>query len=270
MAVGVTTLQQTQLTEPLSEHPNRERSSAQVVNGSPGYRFCHPDNGVYFGGLTMRANLMIEQVTDIQRCQENSLLTSQYRLAFSDLHKSNKVGGSTPGARIAKNSTGVVFALLGAIIIGGFWSAPSFAYESGKFPGKGNKQAWIRAGVSFNQGNALIDKKNWSSAIKKYQEAIAIYPCSDGYFLGLGLAYEKRATPGDLAKAEAAYRKAAELCPSDWRNWNALANNMASQERYKECRDASVKAMSCNPPADKAVGINKTIKSLNNYLVTQK
>lgn len=156
------------------------------------------------------------------------------------------------------------------IVIGASWSPASSAYEPGKFPGKGSKQAWIRSTAPFNEGVDLFRAKKWDAAIAKYQEANSIYPYSDGHVLNLGLAYVKRAKPGDLAKAEAAYRKAAELCPTDWRNWNALANLMGNQQRYKECREAAVNAMNCNPPADKAAGIEKTIKSLNDYLVTQK
>lgn len=144
----------------------------------------------------------------------------------------------------------------------------SWALDGKTFPGKGSKEAWTKACKFLDQG-VEIAKKDEGAALPKFEQAIAIYPYADCFYRNLGVSHEKKKSP-DLVKAEAAYRKSTELDPKDWRNWNALAGNLGTQERYKECRDASVKAMSCNPPADKAVGIKKTIQSLNDYLATQK
>lgn len=161
--------------------------------------------------------------------------------------------------------------LLIAAVLGSFVSANAgLALEPTIFPGKGDRALWNKAGKVMNEGIILADQKKLDAAITKFEEAARIYPYSDCTYRNLGVTYEERAKSGDVHKAEAAYRKASELDPKDWRNWNALAGNMGAQERYKECRDASVKAMSCNPPAEKADGIKKTIKSLNDYLVTQK
>lgn len=161
--------------------------------------------------------------------------------------------------------------LLIAAVLGLFVPANAGLALDGKvFPGKGDKQTWLSACRFANDGVALTKAKKFDAAIAKFQQSIAMYPHADASYRDLGVTYEERAKPGDLQKAESAYRKACELDSKDWMNWNALAGNLGSQERYKECRDASVKAMSCNPPADKAVGIKKTIQSLNDYLVTQK
>lgn len=145
----------------------------------------------------------------------------------------------------------------------------SWALDGKVFPGKGSKETWLSACRLANDGDALANAKKHDAAVAKYQQSIAMYPHADALYRDFGVTYEERGKPGDLQKAESAYRKACELDPKDWKNWNALAGNMGSQERYKECRDASVKAMSCKPPADKAVGIQKTIQSLNEYFSEQ-
>lgn len=182
----------------------------------------------------------------------------------------NKNGGSICPQRTSKMLTGIALSVISATLIGCLSPLSAESYESGKFPGKGSKQAWTRSTVPYNEGVDLAAAKKWDAAISKYQEANAMYPFSDGHFYNLGVAYEKRAKPGDLAKSEAAYRKATDLCATDWRNWNALANVVGDQERYRECRDLLKKAADCNPPAQKLAGITKQIKNLDNYLLSQR
>lgn len=145
-----------------------------------------------------------------------------------------------------------------------------WALDGKVFPGKGSRAIWNKASDIYNQGLSLSKKGNRNAAIQKYKEAISIYPFADTFHFNLGFEYEARKAPGDLEKAEAAYREAAKLDPKDWRNWNALADYFGSQKRFKECRDAGVKALSCNPPPEKAARMKSDIEALDKYLASQK
>lgn len=162
------------------------------------------------------------------------------------------------------------YGLLIATILIGVLANAGFALDPKVFPGKGSRATWNKASNIYNQGYALSKQGNSNAAIQKYKEAIAIYPFADTFFFNLGFEYEARKAPGDLAKAEAAYREAAKLDPKDWRNWNALADYFGSQKRFRECRDAGVKALSCNPPPEKAARMKSDIEGLNKYLTTLK
>jgi tetratricopeptide (TPR) repeat protein len=189
--------------------------------------------------------------------------------AFVGLRKVNKNGGSICVQATLKRLVGVALAI-GVVIIGALGSAPSLAYEPGVFPGKGNKSAWKRATVPFNQGVDLAKAGDFAGAIAKYEDAIAIYPYNDGYFHNLGVVYARRGKPGDLLKAENAFRKATELCPTDWQNWNGLAGVLGNEKKYKECREAGLQTLKNNPPPERVAAMKATIDNLNRLLAQQK
>jgi len=169
-------------------------------------------------------------------------------------------------ANESKRQNEVWFAILASfVLVNAGW-----AYEPGKFPGKGSREAWNRAATPMNEGIDLASAGKWDAAIQKYQQAIAIYPYNDGTHLSLGVAFQKRAKPGDFAKAEIACRKATELCPTDWRNWKGLAGSLGLLEHYKESKDAALKALECSPPPDKAAAIKASIDEIDKYLLTHK
>lgn len=142
-----------------------------------------------------------------------------------------------------------------------------FALDATVFPGKGSRDTWNQACKLVNDGNALSKAGKREAAISRYEQAIQLYPYADTFYLNLGVDYQEHK---DLSKAEAAFRKATQLDPKDWRNWKALAGALGLQEKYKESRDAGLQALRCNPPADKAAEMQASIKSIEDYLKTHK
>lgn len=156
--------------------------------------------------------------------------------------------------------------LIAAVLVAFVSVNASLAYEPGKFPGKGSRASWQKASVAFNAGHDQSKAGNLDKAIEKYQEATVIYPYSDGYFHDLAVAYARRGKPGDFLKSENSYRKATQLCPTDWRNWNGLAGVLGNQKKYKECRDAGLQALKNNPPPERIAAMKATIEDLNRLL----
>ncbi|MBX9770412.1 MAG: tetratricopeptide repeat protein [Candidatus Obscuribacterales bacterium] len=142
-----------------------------------------------------------------------------------------------------------------------------FALDATVFPGKGRRDTWNKACHLVNEGNALAKAGNREASISRCKQAIELYPYADAFYLNLGIDYQERK---DLPKAEAAFRKATQLDPKDWRNWKALAGALGLQEKYKECRDVALRALQCNPPADKAAEMQASIKSVEDYLKNHK
>lgn len=158
--------------------------------------------------------------------------------------------------------------LLIATILTGLLANAGLALDPKVFPGKGSREAWTKACAIANEGHKIA-KKSEESAIPKFQQAIAIYPYADYFYLDLGLSYEHRRNP-DLPKAEAAYRKAATLDSKNWHNWNSLCRVLGKQEKYADSREAGLKALSCNPPPQKAESIKTIINDINKYLAKSK
>jgi len=163
-----------------------------------------------------------------------------------------------------------VFALLGAISIGFISPSSCLALDAKTFPGKGSRVIWNKACKVYNEGNALGNVGKRDAAIAKYKQAIEIYPYADAFYLNLGVDYEARKGAGDLAKAEAAYRKATSIDPKDWRNWNAVAGITAAQNKYQDCRKAALQALACNPPSKDAAEIRSNLASVEQYLAKSK
>ncbi|MBX9953153.1 MAG: tetratricopeptide repeat protein [Candidatus Obscuribacterales bacterium] len=160
--------------------------------------------------------------------------------------------------------------LLIAAIVAFVSANAGLALDGKVFPGKGDKQTWVSACRIANDGVALAKAKKPDAALMKFQQAIAMYPHSDAFQREVGVTCEERAKPGDLKKAEAAYRKACELDPKDWKNWNALATVLSDQKRYKECKQACIRALNCSIPASEKEPLQKTIAEIDQYLLTHK
>jgi tetratricopeptide (TPR) repeat protein len=91
----------------------------------------------------------------------------------------------------------------------------------------------------FDEGNALVQAKNWDGAVAKFEEAAGIVQnCGDCYY-NIGFV---RAQQKDDARAEAAYKKALELKPDHTASMNALAALYNSQKRFDEAAAISAKA----------------------------
>ncbi len=159
--------------------------------------------------------------------------------------------------------------LLIAAILASFLSANAgWALDGKVFPGKGDKQTWIR-GCKFLDQGVELSKTNQEAALAKFQKAIEIYPYADCFYRNLGVSYENQKQP-QLGKAEAAYKKAIGFDEKDWRNWSGLASALGKQERYRECRNAGAKALQCNPPQDRAAKIRADIAGIDSYLAKNK
>jgi tetratricopeptide (TPR) repeat protein len=91
----------------------------------------------------------------------------------------------------------------------------------------------------FDEGNALVQAKDWDGAVAKFEEAAGIIEnCADCYY-NIGFVHMQRK---DDAKAEAAYKKALELKPDHTESLNALATLYNSQKRFDEAAAISAKA----------------------------
>lgn len=160
--------------------------------------------------------------------------------------------------------------LIAAILASFVTASAGWALDPTVFPGKGSKDAWRKAGKFYDAGLALAKTGNHDGAIFQYQRAISTYAHSDVYYRNLGVDYEGRKQPGDVQKAEVAYRKAAELDPKDWRNWNAVAGITAAQNKYQDCRKAALQALACNPPSKDAAEIRTNLSAVEQYLAKNK
>jgi tetratricopeptide (TPR) repeat protein len=131
------------------------------------------------------------------------------------------------------------------------------------FPGKGSRQAWLRANRLYNEGTELNEQGKYHQAVSKLKEAIALYPYEPSYHHNLGYACEKK---GDLGLAEFSYRAALKLNPTRWQSWDALKNVLYKQGRFKDSKDACLSALKCNPPEDAKQVLRSALGKLSNKL----
>lgn len=155
----------------------------------------------------------------------------------------------------------VILAML--IVTANSWA---LAREEGGFPEKGSYQAWLKAAPIYNEGNKLSRNKQFAQAIEKYRSAIAIYPQYAKAYHGLASAMEHK---GDLGAAELAYGKSIELDNSSWRSWNDLAGLLYTKGKYSESKQAAIKALQCNPPAEWVKDIKSGIAADDEKLQTR-
>jgi tetratricopeptide (TPR) repeat protein len=94
---------------------------------------------------------------------------------------------------------------------------------------------------TFEEGSNAMTAKNFDAAIAKFNEAIGMQADCYACYMNVGSAhYEKK----ENDKAEAAYKKAAELRPSESRPLNALAELYNAMGRNDEAVAMSTKAAS--------------------------
>jgi tetratricopeptide (TPR) repeat protein len=92
----------------------------------------------------------------------------------------------------------------------------------------------------FDEGNALVQAKNWDQAVAKFEEAAGVIEnCADCYY---NIGYV-RMQQKDETKAEAAYKQALALKPDHAESLNALATLYNSQKRFDEAAAVSAKAV---------------------------
>lgn len=218
----------------------------------------------------MRACQMIKETKTHKYAERHTIPQYPSYRDFQNLRFITKNGGSVLRHRVLEKPAYASLAALLAIIIGGYFSSSAVALEPTVFPGKGDRAVWNKAGKIYNEGNALANAKRLDAAIEKFEESVKMYPYSDCTYRNLAVTYEERGKAGDLALAEAAFKKATECDPNDWNNWSGLAGVLGKQEKYKQCIDAGIKALNCNPPPAKAAEMKASIADINRYLAQQK
>jgi tetratricopeptide (TPR) repeat protein len=92
---------------------------------------------------------------------------------------------------------------------------------------------------------AALERLRAADAKTAYETALAQWPAHAIATMGLGNAAYRL---GDLASAERAYRRAADLQPASADAWNNLAQVLLEQGRKDEARDAAVRAVSIGGP----------------------
>jgi tetratricopeptide (TPR) repeat protein len=127
-------------------------------------------------------------------------------------------------------------------------SAPSIdktiEVPAGGFPGKGKYEDWLKANVSYKEGNALMDGGSYAKAIEKFKKAIATYPFDPDYHNNLGLAYKDN---GNLQDAELAYKQSFALSPN-WLSRANLCNVLEAKGDLAGAKRALTEALKLNPP----------------------
>lgn len=103
----------------------------------------------------------------------------------------------------------------------------------------------------FNEGASLSQKGNFTAAIRKYQEGLAIDPSDPvGYNL-LGMAYRYRFNQTGTQEYKeneiGAFKKAIELDPKFWVAYKNLAVSLYYQGRKKEAVPYLEKALELQP-----------------------
>lgn len=145
---------------------------------------------------------------------------------------------------------------LASIVVMCLVITPAVAYKTGEFPGIGNRQSWTRSNSIFLAGTKEAESAKYDAAIPKLQEAIAIYNLDPRYFYNLGLCFDERNKNGDMSRAEAAYRRAVQLNPENWKYWSGLAGPLYRQNKFAEAKAALRQSLSKGAP-EKAIPILK-------------
>lgn len=78
-----------------------------------------------------------------------------------------------------------------------------------EFPGVGSQKSWDEGCVINTKATELMQNDQHKKAVVLLKQAIAKYPYETGFYNNLGHCY---VSLGDSKSAEAAYRKAVELC----------------------------------------------------------
>jgi Flp pilus assembly protein TadD len=85
------------------------------------------------------------------------------------------------------------------------------------FPGKGNREMWVKSVIIYNEGIDLLNTGQIEKAINEFNKAISIYSDDAHYFCELGVALENTQR---YSASEAAYQKAIALDPGNWQYWS--------------------------------------------------
>ena len=106
-------------------------------------------------------------------------------------------------------------------------------------PGRDAEKLKAELGKTFEEASAALSANSYDVAIAKFNEIIAKLPTCDICYLRIGDVSVKK---GDLAAAEAAYKKAIEVEPKSAEAYENLASVYNTQKKYADAGEASKKA----------------------------
>ena len=131
------------------------------------------------------------------------------------------------------------------------------------FPGKGDEGQWKKASELAKAAQKAQLGYEPESAIKKYSEAVIIYPYDAQIYYALGILYLDRPSSDAGAKdvnsdaAELCLRRALKLNPKLWYVWEKLGRISYKRRSYAEALYEYQQSLVCNPPASEAKGAIK-------------
>jgi Flp pilus assembly protein TadD len=160
--------------------------------------------------------------------------------------------------------------LFGVILCLVITISDAVAYKFGDFPGKGNKQIWLRANSRLNAGLHLSRDGKFDAAMPKILDAMRLYPDDPSYSYSLAICFERRNKPGDMEMAERLYRESIKLNSQQWETWNGLATPLIELHKYGEAKNALLTCLRLGPPVDEVKKIKSDIQQIDKKLSSMK
>lgn len=149
---------------------------------------------------------------------------------------------------------------------------PVSAYKPGEYPGDPkiqpwNVKRWEKACKYMNEGNKLLAQGKTTNPLpsRAYLNAMLLYPWDFRFHANMGLYWSKTDPKKEAAVRE--YQKAICLCPSEWSNWNALANEYYRRGELNEAKPLLVQALSLNPPKELIASLKANLAQIDAELM---
>ncbi|MBX9953150.1 MAG: tetratricopeptide repeat protein [Candidatus Obscuribacterales bacterium] len=150
--------------------------------------------------------------------------------------------------------------------------SPALAYKPGEYPGDPkiqpwNVKRWEKACKYMNEGNKLLAQGKTTNPLpsRAYLNAMLLYPWDFRFHANMGLYWSKTDPKKEAAVRE--YQKAICLCPSEWSNWNALANEYYRRGELNEAKPLLVQALSLNPPKELIASLKANLAQIDAELM---
>lgn len=173
------------------------------------------------------------------------------------------------------NKIPFVIALLAVVVAN---VEPVSAYKPGEYPGDPkiqpwNVKRWEKACEYMNKGNELSKKEKTQLDVSKtcdaYRGAKLLYPWDFRFEVNDALHYSTAKKP-NRRLIEILLQRAILLCPSEWSNWNALANVYYKRGQLHEAKPLLIQALALNPPEGIAGKLKANIAQIDAELIAGK
>lgn len=139
-------------------------------------------------------------------------------------------------------------------------------YREQKFPGivgSAGYLEWRKAQEIYDEGNELLEKRDYHNAIKKYGQALHIYRRYPQCLHNLAIALGKI---GQYNAAEMVCMEAISLRYSDWKFWKTLATQFYMQNKFHNSLAAMQEAMHLGPPETEKASLIEDIEIVKDHL----